>query len=113
MKKPLIGIAANLTCVDGGNKGSTTRVYINDSYVKSVELGGGVPVILPNLMDASLFDRQLEYFSRLVSGFHLSSIFIFRAEEAVPVSLSTARDFLWRRGWDSNPRLLRVTSFQD
>ena len=41
---PLIGIAANLTCVDGGNKGSTTRVYINDSYVKSVELGGGVPV---------------------------------------------------------------------
>ena len=57
--------------------------------------------------------HQLEYFSRLVSGFHLSSIFIFRAEEAVPVSLSTARDFLWRRGWDSNPRLLRVTSFQD
>ena len=37
--------------------------------------------------------HQLEYFSRLVSGFHLSSIFIYRAEETIFVSLSTARDF--------------------
>lgn len=66
MKKPLIGIAANLTCVDGGNKGSTTRVYINDSYVKSVELGGGVPVILPNLMDASLLERQIEHLDGVI-----------------------------------------------
>lgn len=66
MKKPLIGIAANLTSVDGSNKGAMTRIYVNDSYVKSVEMGGGVPVVLPNLEDASLLERQIEHLDGVI-----------------------------------------------
>lgn len=60
MKKPLIGIAANLSYVDMGNRGSSARNYVGTTYVKSVEMAGGVPVILPNLQDAALLERQVE-----------------------------------------------------
>ena len=60
MKKPLIGISANLSYVDMGNRGSSARNYVGTTYVKSVEMAGGVPVILPNLQDAALLERQVE-----------------------------------------------------
>ena len=54
--------------------------------------------------------HQLEYFSRLVSA--MLFISFSQKVEIFPDPLA-AKEILWRRGWDSNPRLLRVTSFQD
>lgn len=68
MKKPVIGIAANILIVEGGTMPGIQRAYVNNDYVESVEMGGGIPVLLPVLTNQEDGARFLE----LVDGLVLS-----------------------------------------
>lgn len=46
-KKPIIGIAGNIFVMEGGQFPGLERAYVNNDYVKSVELCGGNPVMIP------------------------------------------------------------------
>ena len=68
MKKPVIGIAANILIVEGGMMPGIYRAYVNNDYVESIEMGGGIPVLLPVLTNLGDGARLLE----LVDGLVLS-----------------------------------------
>lgn len=60
MRKPLIGIAANILIVTGDSMQGMYRSYVNHDYVESLERAGCVPVLLPVLADLSDVKRQME-----------------------------------------------------
>lgn len=60
MKKPVIGIVGNILSMEIDIIGSIGRAYTEDAYIKSVELAGGVPVVLPVIESESVMIRQLE-----------------------------------------------------
>jgi putative glutamine amidotransferase len=68
MRKPIIGIAANILIMEGGTLPGIYRAYVNNDYVESIELGGGIPVLLPVLTNQEDGARFLE----LVDGLVLS-----------------------------------------
>ena len=49
MRKPKIGIAANILIMDSGMMPGIYRAYVNNDYVESLEKAGCVPVMLPVL----------------------------------------------------------------
>ncbi|MGL5898921.1 MAG: gamma-glutamyl-gamma-aminobutyrate hydrolase family protein, partial [Lactobacillaceae bacterium] len=47
MKKPIIGISANILKDQSGSFAGYQRAYVNEDYVISVLKNGGVPFIIP------------------------------------------------------------------
>lgn len=47
MRKPLIGITCNMIPMEGNVMPGMTRSFVNDDYISSVVLAGGVPLLLP------------------------------------------------------------------
>ena len=60
MKKPKIGIAANILIMDSGMMPGIYRAYVNNDYVESLEKAGCVPVMLPVLSDLEDVKAQVE-----------------------------------------------------
>lgn len=59
MKKPIIGISGCIMLEEGGPFPGYELAYLNDGYVQSVLLGGGIPVILPVNEDPEVIEAQL------------------------------------------------------
>ncbi|HWQ09359.1 MAG TPA: gamma-glutamyl-gamma-aminobutyrate hydrolase family protein [Holophaga sp.] len=66
IRKPVIGIPANLLLDKSGAFSSVERAFVNQDYVKSVRLAGGVPVLLPCLADAEEIQGQLDLLQGLL-----------------------------------------------
>ncbi|MDD4600936.1 putative glutamine amidotransferase [bioreactor metagenome] len=64
MRKPVIGITANVLTLDNGAE----RAAISTDYVKAVELAGGVPILLPVVTDTTVIFQQV----KLIDGLILS-----------------------------------------
>lgn len=47
MAKPLIGIATNIWVHEGGIFSGLQRMYVNRDYVDSIQMAGGIPILLP------------------------------------------------------------------
>ena len=47
MRKPKIGIAANIEIVEGGVMPGLYRSYVNQDYIVSLEKAGCIPFLLP------------------------------------------------------------------
>ncbi len=60
MKKPKIGIAANILIMDSGMMPGIYRAYVNNDYVESLEKAGCIPVMLPVLSDLEDVKAQVE-----------------------------------------------------
>ena len=60
MRKPKIGIAANILIMDSGMMPGIYRAYVNNVYVESLEKAGCVPVMLPVLSDLEDVKAQVE-----------------------------------------------------
>lgn len=60
MKKPRIGVVANLLIVESGMLPGIYRSYVNQDYIESLEKAGCVPVILPVLNDLEDIKDQME-----------------------------------------------------
>ena len=60
MRKPKIGIAANILIMDSGMMPGIYRAYVNNDYVESLEKAGCVPVMLPVLSDLEDVKAQVE-----------------------------------------------------
>jgi putative glutamine amidotransferase len=59
MHKPVIGITANSLFSENGAFPGMERVYVNQSYLHSVEKAGGIPVLLPTVSSDSDITEQL------------------------------------------------------
>lgn len=68
MRKPVIAIAANILIMENGMLPGIYRAYVNNDYVESIEMAGGIPVLLPVLNNQEDGKRLLE----LVDGLVLS-----------------------------------------
>lgn len=60
VRKPIIGISANILIDQGGKFPGYRRSYVNEDYVKAVVLSGGIPVILPITDDESVIASYIE-----------------------------------------------------
>ena len=70
-KKPIIGISGSLIIDEGGMFPGYERAYVNNDYVQSVVLAGGVPFIVPMVYDEAIVKSQLECVDALIlSGGH-------------------------------------------
>ena len=76
--EPLIGI----TC--GHEYANVERFYCNRSYVRSVEMAGGIPILLPALENTAQIDRLVEMVDGLLlpGGYDLDPITF--GEEPLP-----------------------------
>jgi len=71
MKKPVIGISGSITILENGRFPGYRRTYVNEDYVKSVILAGGVPLLLPLTTDPEIIKGYLDLIDGLVlSGGH-------------------------------------------
>jgi len=59
MGKPFIGILGNLLMTEGGKYSGVERAYVNNDYIKAVEMAGGVPFIMPVTDDAEVIENQI------------------------------------------------------
>lgn len=59
MKKPLIGIVGNILIDEGGMFPGYKRSYVNDDYVQAVLMAGGIPFILPVILDSEAVKQQI------------------------------------------------------
>lgn len=66
MKKPRIGIVANLLVVESGMLPGIYRSYVNQDYIESLEKAGCIPVLLPVLTNLEDVQQQLEYLDGVV-----------------------------------------------
>lgn len=60
MKKPRIGVVANLLIVESGMLPGIYRSYVNQDYIESLEKAGCIPVLLPVLMNLEDAKDQME-----------------------------------------------------
>lgn len=60
MKKPRIGIAANMEMVETGILPGIYRSYVNEDYIVSLEKAGCVPVMLPPVTGEENVKSQVE-----------------------------------------------------
>lgn len=60
MRKPIIGITANSLFSEGGTFPGMERVYVNQTYIHSVLLAGGVPILLPSVNTDQAVLEQLD-----------------------------------------------------
>ncbi len=66
MKKPKIGIAANILIMDSGMMPGIYRAYVNNDYVESVEKAGCIPVMLPVISDLADVKEQVKSLDGIV-----------------------------------------------
>lgn len=66
MRKPIIGISGGIMIDEGGKTPGYERAVINDDYIQSVVLSGGVPLMLPIVYDETLVRRQVEVIDALI-----------------------------------------------
>lgn len=59
IRKPVIGIAANLLIMDQGPFPGLERTYVNNDYVEAIELAGGIPLLLPVIADEEAIREQV------------------------------------------------------
>lgn len=60
MKKPRIGIAANILIMDSGMMPGIWRAYVNNDYVESLEKAQCIPVLLPVISNLEDVKEQVE-----------------------------------------------------
>ena len=61
MKKPLIGITGNIFIDAHDNLfPGIHRAYVNNDYVKAIEKAGGIPIILPLILNEEDVEAQVE-----------------------------------------------------
>lgn len=60
MKKPRIGIAANILIMETGMFPGIYRAYVNNDYVESLQKAGAIPVMLPVISNLDDVADQLE-----------------------------------------------------
>lgn len=71
MKKPVIGISASINILENGRFPGYRRSYVNEDYVRSVILAGGVPLLLPLTNDPEIITSYCGLIDGLVlSGGH-------------------------------------------
>lgn len=71
MRKPVIGISGSITVLENGRFPGYRRSYVNEDYVKSVILAGGVPLLLPLTTDPDIIQDYCSMIDGLVlSGGH-------------------------------------------
>ena len=82
MKKPIIGILANLLITEGGFFPGLDRTYVNHDYVRAVATAGGLPVLLPVITDKQDIQQQIEGIDGLLltGGQDISPIFRMTSE---------------------------------
>lgn len=59
MKKPIIGILANVLIIEGGMFPGMERVYVSNDYVKAVLKAGGIPIIIPVSKEKEIVEAQI------------------------------------------------------
>lgn len=59
MKKPVIGITADSLFSEGGTFPGTERVFVNQSYIYSIQKAGGIPLILPTVQQEESASEQI------------------------------------------------------
>jgi len=57
--KPLIGITTNQFLTEGGIMAGTKRQFVSDAYIQAVFSAGGVPVLLPIIVEQAVIVEQL------------------------------------------------------
>jgi putative glutamine amidotransferase len=62
----LIGISGNISVDQGGHFPGYKRAYVNNDYIESTTLSGGVPFILPVLEDEKMIKAQAESIDGLI-----------------------------------------------
>jgi putative glutamine amidotransferase len=60
MNKPIIGIVGNISYETEGVMIGEERIYVMKPYVESVLKAGGVPVVLPIVLDKDTLKKQVE-----------------------------------------------------
>lgn len=71
IRKPIIGISGSFMIDKGGMFPGYRRSYVNDDYVKSVAMAGGIPYIIPIVNDEELAKEQISNVDGLIlSGGH-------------------------------------------
>lgn len=84
MKKPRIGIVANLLIVESGMLPGIYRSYVNQDYIESLEKAGCLPVLLPVLTNLEDVKEQIEYLDGIVlSGGYDIDPFLY-GEQPIP-----------------------------
>lgn len=58
--KPIIGITTSLLTMENGMMPGLERVYVNEDYVKAVEKAGGIPLLLPPIINEGDIEKQVE-----------------------------------------------------
>ncbi|MBL4938474.1 gamma-glutamyl-gamma-aminobutyrate hydrolase family protein [Clostridium sp. YIM B02515] len=66
MKKPVIGILGNLLLIENDIFAGSERSYVNNDYIKAVHMAGGVPVIIPPLLDNEIIDKQISILDGII-----------------------------------------------
>ncbi|KZL88963.1 gamma-glutamyl-gamma-aminobutyrate hydrolase family protein [Clostridium magnum] len=66
MDRPLVGIIGNLLIDQGGMFPGYERAYVNNDYVQTVAMAGGIPFILPLISDYESIKRQIESMDALI-----------------------------------------------
>lgn len=66
MKKPRIGITANLLTNTAGMFPGMQRSYVNQDYITAIEKAGGIPVLLPVMQNLEDVSSQLIGLDRLI-----------------------------------------------
>lgn len=61
MKKPIIGIVANVMTIDHGLTIGAERAYLNQDYINAVLKVGGIPIILPVVDDLTIIEEQISF----------------------------------------------------
>lgn len=70
-KRPIIGVTGSLIIDEGGMFPGYERAYVNNDYIQSVVMAGGVPFIIPMVYDENIIRTQLECVDALIiSGGH-------------------------------------------
>ncbi|KYH34573.1 putative glutamine amidotransferasec [Clostridium tepidiprofundi DSM 19306] len=69
--KPIIGISGSLIIDEGGMFPGYERAYVNNDYVQSVVMAGGIPYIIPMVYDDEVIKEQIKNIDALIlSGGH-------------------------------------------
>ncbi|MGV3489624.1 MAG: gamma-glutamyl-gamma-aminobutyrate hydrolase family protein [Tuberibacillus sp.] len=64
--KPVIGISGGHLIDEGGRFPGYKRSYVNDDYVQSVVLGGGIPYIVPVVCNEEVIAEQIRQIDGLI-----------------------------------------------
>ena len=83
MRKPIIGITANILITEGGALPGTEKAAVSNDYIKAIENAGGVPIVLPVVTDKELIRCQAELIDGLLlSGGYDADPLLFGEEPA-------------------------------